>query len=313
MQIFDYQSTGERMPYPELIEAIHAVFNEGCTVPRRHIHAIDSDDTAATLLLMPAWQKNKYLGIKHVTIYPDNSAKFQLPGLHSTYTLFDARNGVPVAVMDGNQITCRRTAAASALAAKYLAREDASRLLIVGAGNVAREIAPAYAEVRRLEKILIWNIYPKQAEQLAETLRQQGFNAEAVTDLQSAVQSSDIVSCATLSTAPLVLREWIRPGTHIDLIGSFKPDMRETDDAMFADTSVFVDTDEALDKAGDLLSPMAAGIFKREQVCADLESLCQGKHPGRSREEEITVYKAVGTAAEDLAAAVLVYTRDENQ
>lgn len=307
MQIFDYAATGERMPYAALIEAIRTIFTDGCTVPRRHIHAVDSDDAAATLLIMPAWQRNKFMGIKHVTIYPNNGKKHGLPGLHSTYTLFDAQNGVPVAVMDGNQITCRRTAAASALAARYLAREDAEALLIVGAGNVAREIAPAYAEVCRLKTVRIWNISFDKAEQLAAELRAQGFAAEAVADLQSAVESSDIISCATLSTAPLVLREWVKPGSHIDLIGSFKPDMRETDDAMFADTSVFVDTDEAPDKAGDLLSPMAAGVFKREQILADLESLCLGKHPGRTSAEEITVYKAVGTASEDLAAAVLVY------
>ncbi|UOO80905.1 ornithine cyclodeaminase family protein [Uruburuella testudinis] len=307
MKIFDYQATGERLPYPALIESIRQIFIAGCVVPRRHIHAVDGDDAAATLLIMPAWQKNKFMGIKHVTIYPDNGKRHGLPGLHSTYTLFDAQNGVPVAVMDGNQITCRRTAAASALAAKYLAREDARNLLIVGAGNVAREIAPAYAAVRNIGKVRIWNIDADKAHRLAGDLKQQGFDAEAVTDLEAAVRDSDIVSCATLSTAPLVLREWVQKGTHIDLIGSFKPDMRESDDAMFAGTSVFVDTDEALDKAGDLLSPMAAGEFAREQVLSDLEGLCQGRHPGRTAADEITVYKAVGAASEDLAAAVLVY------
>ena len=256
---------------------------------------------------MPAWQKNRFLGIKHVTIYPENGSKHGLPGLHSTYTLFDAQNGVPVAVLDGNQITCRRTAAASALAADYLARQDAESLLIVGAGNVAREIAPAYAAVRDIKHVRIWNIDFNKACRLAEDLQQQGFQAEAVADLEAAVRSSDIISCATLSTEPLVQRQWLQKGAHLDLIGSFKPDMRESDDAVFADTSVFVDTDEALDKAGDLLSPMAAGVFAREQVRSDLAGLCRGLHPGRTRADEITVYKAVGAASEDLAAAILVY------
>ncbi len=311
MKIFDYAATGARLPYPALIDAVRAIFIDGCTVPRRHIHAIDSDDAAATLLVMPAWQKNKFMGIKHVTIYPDNGKKHGLAGLHSTYTLFDANNGVPVAVIDGNQITCRRTAAASALAADYLARKDASRLLVVGAGNVARELAPAYAAVRQLTQILVWNIDAAKAETLAEQWRAQGFAAKAAADLETAVRESDIISCATLATAPLVLREWVQPGAHVDLIGSFKPDMRETDDAMFADTSVFVDTDEALDKAGDLLSPMAAGVFAREQVLSDLQGLCRGEHAGRTSDTEITVYKAVGAASEDLAAAVLVYQGGE--
>lgn len=313
MKIFDYEATGAGLPYPALIQAVHAMFVEGCTVPRRHIHALESDDAAATLLIMPAWQKNRFLGIKHVTIYPENGSKHGLPGLHSTYTLFDAQNGVPVAVLDGNQITCRRTAAASALAADYLARQDAESLLIVGAGNVAREIAPAYAAVRDIKHVRIWNIDFNKACRLAEDLQQQGFQAEAVADLEAAVRSSDIISCATLSTEPLVQRQWLQKGAHVDLIGSFKPDMRESDDAVFADTSVFVDTDEALDKAGDLLSPMAAGVFAREQVRSDLAGLCRGLHPGRTRADEITVYKAVGAASEDLAAAILVYQGDSER
>ena len=206
MKIFDYEATGAGLPYPALIQAVHAMFVEGCTVPRRHIHALESGDAAARLLIMPAWQKNRFLGIKHVTIYPENGSKHGLPGLHSTYTLFDAQNGVPVAVLDGNQFTCRRTAAASALAADYLARQDAESLLIVGAGNVAREIAPAYAAVRDIKHVRIWNIDFNKACRLAEDLQQQGFQAEAVADLEAAVRSSDIISCATLSTEPLVQR-----------------------------------------------------------------------------------------------------------
>ena len=128
MKIFDYAATGARLPYPALIDAVRAIFIDGCTVPRRHIHAIDSDDAAATLLVMPAWQKNKFMGIKHVTIYPDNGKKHGLAGLHSTYTLFDANNGVPVAVIDGNQITCRRTAAASAPASSSSIRPPGKQM-----------------------------------------------------------------------------------------------------------------------------------------------------------------------------------------
>lgn len=259
---------------------------------------------------MPAWQKNRYMGIKHVTIYPDNGKKFGLAGLFSTYTLFDAKNGMPIAVMDGDTITCQRTAAASALAAKFLARRQSKDLLIVGAGNVARELAFAYGALFNLETVKVWNTTYERAVNLATDLKAKGFKAVAVENLQEAVETSDIVSCATLSTGPLIKRAWIKPGTHVDLIGSFKPDMRESDDAMFADTSVFIDTSEALDKAGDLLSPIAAGVLQRDQVKADLETLCQGKHQGRTHEDEITVYKAVETAIEDLAAAILVYEKN---
>ncbi|MFJ0392885.1 ornithine cyclodeaminase family protein [Bordetella bronchiseptica] len=307
MKTFDSQATEARLPFDRLIPALRQMFVDGCEVPRRHSHTLARRaDTADTLLIMPAWQEGRYLGIKHVTIYPENGAQ-GWPGLHSSYTLFDARNGRPLSIIDGDQITVRRTAAASALAASYLARRDAARLLVVGAGNVARALAPAYAAVRAIDTVEVWDIDPGKAEALAAHLRDQGMRARAVADLEPAARQADIITCATLSRAPLVLRAWLRPGTHLDLIGSFQPGMREADDAAFADTSVFVDTGEALEKSGDLLAPMALGLFDAGKLQATLEQLCRGAHPGRRSDEEITVYKAVGTASEDLAAAILVY------
>jgi ornithine cyclodeaminase len=307
MQVLDSAQTAARLPFDKLIPAIEKIFQGECAVPRRHIHTLPGDgDTANTLLIMPAWVEGQYLGIKHVTVYPGNGRQ-GLPGLHSTYTLFDVRNGRPLAFIDGDQITVRRTAAASALAARFLAKKNARRLLVVGAGNVASALAPAYAAVRDIAEVKVWNHAHAKAEALAGKLREQGFSAQAIPDLEAGVREADIVTCATLSKAPLIRRAWLRPGTHVDLIGGFTPEMRESDDAMYGDTSVFVDTDEALDKAGDLLSPMAAGVLKRADVLATLEDLCRRKHPGRTSEDEITVYKCVGNACEDLAAAVLAY------
>lgn len=307
MKIFDSKATAENLPYDVLIPALQKMFVEGCIVPRRHSHILtDRPDAPDTVLLMPAWQSNRYLGIKHVTIFPKNSEN-DLPGLFSTYTLFDARNGKPLAIIDGDQITVRRTAAASALAASYLAREDASRMVIVGAGNVAGALASAYAAVRPIKHVSVWNHTPAKADALAGELCEAGFDAQSVTDLASAVRNADIVSCATLSRAPLVMREWLAPGTHLDLIGSFQPAMREADDPTFSDTSVFIDTTEALEKSGDLLSPIGKGLFDADRIRSTLEGLCRGEHAGRRSAEEITVYKAVGTASEDLAAAMLVY------
>ena len=308
MKIFDSQATAERLPFDALIPAIRQMFIDGCNVPRRHSHIINDRELAPdTLLLMPAWQDGRYLGIKHVTIFPENSEKRNLPGLFSTYTLFDATTGQPLAVINGDQITTRRTAGASALASSYLARQDASHLLIVGAGNVAGALASAYQAVLPIRKVSVWNIRAEKAEILATRLNTEGFDAEPVSNLELAVGQADIVSCATLSREPLIKREWLSPGVHVDLIGSFQPTMREADDHTFADTSVFIDTPEALDKAGDLLSPMQQGLFERGRVIATLEDLCRGTHTGRSNDQEITVYKAVGTALEDLASAILVY------
>ncbi|THF89296.1 MAG: ornithine cyclodeaminase family protein [Sulfitobacter sp. SK025] len=307
MKVFDSKATADRLPYSNLIPALRQMFIDGCTVPRRHNHIIsDGEAGPDTLLIMPAWQEGRYLGIKHVTIFPKNSLR-GMPGLYSTYTLFNADNGTPLSIIDGDQITVRRTAAASALAATYLAREDASQLAIVGAGNVASELAPAYATIRPIRKVWIWDKFTHKADALAHKLRQDGFDAHSSTDLQSVVVTADIVTCATLSRAPLILREWLKSGTHLDLIGSFLPTMREADDATFVDTSVFVDTTEALEKSGDLLSPIKIGLLDPSRVLSTLEGLCRQSHPGRTFSDEITVYKAVGTASEDLAAALLVY------
>lgn len=306
MLIVDAEQTRAALPFEQLIPALEQAFCEPAQVPLRHLHDLSAEaGCPGSVLLMPAWNA-RFFGIKTVAIYPDN-AKRQLPGLHSTYLLHDATSGAPLALIDGNEITSRRTAAASALAASKLAREDASTLLVVGAGRVASLLAPAYRCVRPIRRVRVWDINPTQAQALAARLGEQGFEAHAVTELAPACEEADIVTCATLSTAPLVQRAWLRPGTHLDLIGGFTPQMRESDDACFDGTCVFVDTDEALLKAGDLLSPIAGGVFDRSRVLADLAALCQGRHPGRTDAQQITVFKAVGTALEDLAAAQRVY------
>lgn len=305
---YDPSQTSAALPFPKLVAAVEKLFAQGCEVPLRHNHAITDaqNNKIGTLLLMPAWQPERWLGVKTVSIFPQNT-RHNLPGLHSVYILYSAQTGKPAAIFDGDSITSRRTAAASALAARFLSRPDSKTLLIVGAGRVAELLADAYLSVRPIERFIIWNQTHSKAESLAARLRDRGLQAEAASDLASAVKQADIVSCATLSTSPLILREWLQAGTHLDLIGGFAPDMRETDDACFADTSVFVDTEEALMKAGDLLSPIAAGVFAPERVRATLSDLCSLKHKGREHADEITVFKSVGSALEDLAAAVLAY------
>ena len=302
MQLVDAATTARHLGAPALIEALRALFTSGCEVPLRHTHQIGD---AGTLLLMPAWRAGRRLGIKTVTIFPGNGAK-QLPGLHSTYLLFDAATGVPLAQLDGNEITSRRTAAASALAASFLARADARRLLVVGTGRVASLIPEAMRAVRPIAEVTIWNHRPASAHAFADDLRRAGLDARVVDDLADAVAHADIVSSATLATAPLIRGDWLRPGTHLDLIGSFTPQMREADAACFARSRVFADTPEALTKAGDVLDAISAGAFGAAQLQATLAELCQGTRAGRTDAGEITLFKSVGTALEDLAAAELV-------
>ena len=312
MQHFNAAAVQCALPWQALVAALRQAFIQGCEVPARHTHVIDAAGTTATVLLMPAWRSGGHLGVKTVAIFPDNSA-LGLPSVHAIYTLFSATTGEPLAVMDGGELTARRTAAASALAADFLARPDVTRLLLVGAGRVASLMPGALRSVRPgLSDVVVWSRRPESAERLATGLRSQGFAARACTDLQAAVRQAHVVSCATLATQPLVQGKWLAPGSHLDLIGSFTPAMREADGACFARSRVFVDTEEALTKAGDVLQAVAEGHFQHRAVQGTLAALCRGEVKGRHAAGEITLFKSVGTALEDLAAAGLVLHRADN-
>lgn len=307
MEIISEERTAQGLPFVQLIPALEAMFASGCRVPLRHSHVVGNEETGqGTLLLMPAWQDGGRLGVKTVSIFPDNQ-KRGLPGLHSVFILYDACTGVPLALLDGNVITSRRTAAASALAAKYLSRPDSRSLLVVGAGRVASLVPEAYRQVRALQEVKVWDINTTMAETLVSRLLQSGLKAQVASDLEAAASEADIISCATLSNKPLIQGSWLRPGTHLDLIGSFTPAMRESDDECFRVSTVFVDTDEAPKKSGDILAPVANRVFDESMIACDLTSLCRRRHPGRRSPDEITLFKAVGTALEDLAAASLAF------
>ena len=313
MRFFDAAATRSGLPFERLIPALREMFAQGCVVPSRHSHSIadasdatDATDGALTSLIMPAWLPGRCYGVKTVNIAPDN-ARRGLPGLHSTYLLYDAVTGAPLAWMDGDQITSRRTAAASALAASWLARPNARHLLVVGAGQVARLLPDAYRTVRPIERVRVWARNPSQARAMVAELCERGWDACCAESLEAAVGEADIVSCATLATEPILMGRWLRPGCHLDLIGSFTPAMREADDDCFADAAVYVDTDEALTKSGDLLGPMSRGAFGADDVKGTLAQLARGQASGRGTAGQRTVFKSVGTALEDLAAAMLLY------
>jgi ornithine cyclodeaminase/alanine dehydrogenase-like protein (mu-crystallin family) len=308
MKILDSATTRDALPFPELIDALRERFVEGCHVPLRHNHKIGTESDAGTVLIMPAWQEGRYLGIKTVNVFPGNAA-LGLPGLHSTYVLYDARTGAPLAQLDGNEITSRRTAAASALAARYLARKDATRMTLLGAGRVGSLVPQAYRAVLPIREVDVWDAIPAASERLVEHLNGLGFHARVADNLPESVARADVVTCATLATEPVVRGEWLAPGSHLDLIGSFTPAMREADDACFMNATMFVDTSEAFQKSGDLLGPLQRKVIADPQHWPTLETLCRQQASGRANDIERTVFKAVGTALEDLAAAALVYER----
>jgi ornithine cyclodeaminase len=304
--------------FPDLVEALRLGFRRGAVTPVRHHHSIAiGDEPAATLLLMPAWhdmagespEGRAYLGVKVVTVHPGNAARGR-PSVSGTYLLMDGRTGEPLAAIDGQALTLWRTAAASALAATYLARDDAARLLIVGAGALAPYLIAAHASVRPVSEVRVWNRTLAGAERVAGDLGGRAFSIEPVADLEAAVREADIVSCATLASQPLVRGEWLRAGSHLDLVGAFTPQMRESDDAAVRRARLYVDTREgALKEAGDILQPLENGVIDRADILGDLFDLCRGAAPGRRSAGEITLFKSVGTALEDLVAATLAFDR----
>jgi alanine dehydrogenase len=307
VQIIDAATVATRLQPEALATALDRMFRDGCTTPVRHHHTVPVPGAPdATLLLMPAWRAGDHLGIKIVTIFPGNSQR-HLPAVSAAYILVNADTGAVQAMIDGAELTARRTAATSALAARYLARRDAKSLLIVGTGRVARQLAQYHVALRPdLNVVRVWGRTDAHAASMADELRACGIDARVAPDLAVAAAESDIISAATLATEPLIHGAWIRPGTHIDLVGGYTPGMREADDALIEKARVFVDTREgAMHEAGDIASPIAAGVLQKDDVY-DLHDLCRGVQPGRQREDEITVFKSVGAALEDLAAAILI-------
>jgi alanine dehydrogenase len=297
------------LSHSALIDALDAAFRGEIVVPVRHHHTLAQPGADATLLLMPAWtvRGERFLGCKVVTVFPGN-AKVGRPSLYGSYLLLSGDTGEPLAVMDGRVLTAWRTGAASALAAKFLARADATNLVMLGAGALAPHLVRAHCTVRPIRKVSLWNRTRGHAASLASGLDLPGVAIELVDDLKGAVRSADIVSCATLSATPLIRGEWLKPGAHVDLVGAFTPAMREADDAAVTRARVFVDTRAgALKEGGDLVIPLAQGTITPKHVQGDLSDLCRGAVAGRTSDSEITLFKSVGTAIEDLAAAMLVW------
>ena len=311
MIAIDEKKVREVLAWEPLIDTIDELFREGCEVPVRHHHTIEvPGDPDATLLLMPAWQVGKYLGIKILTIFPGNANR-NMAALDAQVILFNGETGQILATVDGGELTARRTGAASALASRYLSRADASTLLMVGTGRLSTNLIPAHAAARPIRKVLVYGRSPEKAEQVAAGAAALGLDASPTEDAATAAGEADIVSCATLSPDPLVLGDWLRPGVHVDLVGAYTPEMRESDDQVMARADrIFVDTmDGAMAEAGDILQPLKDGIIAKDDIKGDLFDLTRGTQDGRQSDDEITVFKSVGTSIEDLAGAILAYER----
>jgi alanine dehydrogenase len=306
MRVLGYDEVVAALEFPPLIEALRHMFRSGGDSPPRTRHTIPlPGGQEGAMLIMPAWQAGKQLGVKIATLFPGNAAR-HLPTLHASFLLLDGETGKPEALLDGTALTARRTAAASALAASYLARPDCERLLMVGTGALAGHLIEAHARVRPIRNVLVWGRDLDKAQRLARRLDRRQLKVAATEDLANAVRGAHIICCATAAREPLIQGHWLPLGVHLDLVGGYTPEMREVDDETIRRARIFVDTRAgALAEAGDIIQPIAAGILREDDIAGDLFELTAGSRAARRFHDQITLFKSVGVALEDLAAAKL--------
>lgn len=299
----------ELLPWPALIDSIETILTEaGAHAPERSVHNIPHPTAAdGAILVKPGWVVGDVIAVKAVTFFPDNGS-LGLPTINAGVLMFSGADGTLLGACDGNELTTRRTAAASAIAAKRLARPAASRLLVVGTGALSPMTAQAHCSVRDFEMVEVWGRDVDKARRVANSLVAENIPARQVDDIDDAVAEADVISCVTGATSPLVKGALLKSGAHVDLIGAFTPQMRESDDDVIRRGTVFLDTRSDGSIAGDISQPLEAGLMTMDDVAADLAELVDGKHPGRTSDDEITVFKSAGFALEDVAAARLVFS-----
>ncbi len=288
--------------FKDLVPAMKRAFSGELASPPR-IHCELPGPSAPALLLMPAWRASESIGVKIVTVDAERGRR-DMPAVEGIYVVLDGRSGAPSAILGARTLTAARTAAVSALAASFLAPEHASSLLMIGTGNLAPYLIRAHCSVRFFKKLMIWGRDPAKAQAVAASLGSitQKLEVEIVTDLRCAIHQADVVCCATSSRTAIISGVDISPSTHVDLVGSFSPGMREGDDALFERGRVIVDTMDAFTESGDLIEPHSAGIINAAEA-HDLAALVKDATLHRRDRNEVTIFKAVGTAISDLAAA----------
>jgi len=298
--------------FPELVQVLNRAFATNKTiVPQRHHHNFPNPgkENENTLLLMPAYNPGEDMGVKSVTINPDNG-ELGLPAIQGSYLYMDASNGQLKAIIEAKSLTAKRTAATSALASKYLSRPDSYSLLMLGTGMLSTNLIRAHASVRPIKKVYVWGRNIDKAHNISRQLAKENFSVEAVKKISSVIDSVDIVSCATLSKEPLIFGHDLRVGQHLVLGGAYRPDMRESDDGTIKRATVFLDSySGGLKESGDIAIPLEKGILKEEDIVANLFSLCSNQGRGRSHNDQITLFKSVGHALEDLTAAKYYYQK----
>lgn len=305
LPLLDGPEVARLLPYGELIDALESGHRQPPAIARRTVFGPPGSDQS--FLVLPAWQPGVAVGVKLVTVVPANRDAGR-PTVQALYVLFDGVTGTPVALLDGTELTYRKTAADSALGARFLAREDVTTLLMVGAGGLAPHLVAAHRTVRpSIERVLVWNRTRERAAALVTVV---GAVAEVVDDLDAAVAMADVISTATMTKEPLVRGALVRPGTHLDLVGAFRPDHREVDDDAVTRAELYVDDRLAtLTEDGDLVIPLEAGLISADDIRADLYELCRGDVAGRTDDDTITLFENGGGGHLDLMVAHFAWSR----
>ncbi|MCT7378071.1 ornithine cyclodeaminase family protein [Chelativorans salis] len=299
-QLITYDGTIGNLSWTEAVEALRV----GHLRPKAQVADIFLGPANATLLSRGAFIDGLGYGVKSVSVF-DQNPTHGLPTIQGAMFVFEPKHGRLDAIIDSRLVTEFKTAADSVMGARFLARPDSKNLLIVGAGTVARSLVKAYrALFPGLERVSIWARRAEQSTALAREFEAEPFSVAAVSDLATAVTEADIITSATMAREPVLRGAWIKPGAHVDLIGAYKSDMREADDALISSGSLYVDSRETtIDHIGELTIPIASGVIAADAVMGDLYDLVHGRTDGRRSRDEITVYKNGGGAHLDLMIA----------
>jgi len=300
------------LPFTTLVDELAAMHRQPIgLVDEMLMESTDSDENTSHFFIRTGWQPEKAAGAKIITVFPRNNQKREWPSIQAVYILFEGVNGTPIACLDGTALTWIKTATDSALGSRFLSRENVESMLMIGAGQMAPHLISAHCEVRpSLKQVRIYNRSTDKAEALGQslTLRFPQIRFSATTEIEAAVREADLICSAVTVTQPVIRGEWLKSGTHVDLIGAYTADMREADDECLRRGSLFVDARETtINHIGELMIPLAQGVISESDVLADLSDLCQQVHSGRQSEDEITVFKNGGGGHLDLMCARIIH------
>ncbi len=304
----DAETIARNYSYKDLLASLKKALTQVHDVPERmHYEIGERLGLDNRLLLMVAWGAEKYLGIKMVTLCAGNEAR-NLPTLSGVYCLFDGSTGQPLAMLDGAELTAIRTAGASVLASTYLLQDTPDEVLIIGAGKLSSYYIKAYAEIIKPKRIVLWNRDQGKAEKVVQNIEIEGIEITSTNKLEQAVKRAEVICTITSSSQPLFSGKWVQPGCHLDMAGGYRPDMREADDDVIKRASIYVDSYQgAYAEAGDIIDPLNRGVISKQDIRAELVELVRRGSAESDDRKEITVFKSVGLAIEDLAAAVMIY------